>query len=340
MKDSVVTIKDIAKYANVSVSTVSRVVNGLNRVSDETRNNVLKAIKKYNYTPNRFAASMITKKTNMIAIVVPSITNPFYTAVIQGALKILKDAGYFACVFSADESMEEEELFFKNGGPQNMDGVISVAINTDPEFYRNIKKPLVLVGRYVDGSGQDGIVIDKMKGAYDAAKNLLDNGHKKIAIVLGHRTYNDGKERYWGFYNAIRDYGLDIDPAYIQYGDWIEEHGYKATFKLMGLQTPPTAIFAANNLICIGVIKALRDLNLTIGDSVSLVGFGDNELADYTIPKVTVVNRPTYEMGVQAAKILIQKIHNDDHSSKKLVLETELLIRGSVKDIRGREDLS
>jgi len=333
MKEKTVTIKDIAKSANVSVSTVSRVINGLDRVSDETRNTVLKVVKEHNYSPNKFAVSMITKKTNIIAVLVPSIVNPFYASVIQGALKVAKDAGYFTCVFSADENKVEEKLFFQNVVPQNTDGVIAVAINTEPEFYRNINKPLVFVGRYVDGSGHDSVVIDNLKGAYDATKYLLNNGHKKIAIILGHRNYSDGKERYWGFYNAIKDSGLDIEPNYIKHGDWIEQHGYQSTMELMSLPDPPTAIFAANNLICIGVIKALRDLNLTIGESVSLIGFGDNELADYTVPKVTIVSRPTYALGVQAAKLLIQRLKDDEHSSKKLVLETELLIRGSVKNL-------
>jgi DNA-binding LacI/PurR family transcriptional regulator len=331
-----ITIKDVAKQANVSVATVSRVLNRLDRVSDKTRKNVLKVIDKLNYVPDNVAVSMITKQTQMLAVIVPVIQNPFYTAVIQGMVEISKKAGYFTFVFATNDSETEEKGFFEGFLNRNVDGVVLVGTHKNPEFYRSIKKHVVLVDRYIDNTGLDGVVIDNFKGAYEATKHILDNGHQKIAIINGPIDFNDGAERYWGYQQAIKDSGIETDAIYHKQGLWSEDNGYKSTYELMRLDNPPTAIFAANNLICKGTIKALRDMDLTIGKDISLVGFDENDLAEFTRPKVTVVRRPTYEMGTHAAEILIQKINQKETTvtnPKKITLGIELLKYGSVKNI-------
>ncbi|HBE78604.1 MAG TPA: LacI family transcriptional regulator [Firmicutes bacterium] len=340
MSNREITIKDVAERANVSVSTVSRVLNGLDRVSDKTRTEVLKIIKELNYIPNDIAVSMITKKTKVIAVVVPNLENPFYTAVIRGTVEVTKKAGYFTSVISTNENEVEETDYFQGYLNRNVDGFILIGAHDKPDFYRNIKKHVVLVDRYIDNTNLDGVIIDNFKGAYEGTKNLLENGHTKIAVINGPRNFNDGIERYWGYYQAIKDYGIEIDECYHKQGEWSEDNGYQATLELMKLDNPPTAIFAANNLICMGTIKALRDLGLAIGEDISLVGFDENDLAEFIIPKITVVRRPTYEMGIQAAEMLLQKIFNNDSTTnnnpKKVVLGVELLKRGSVKNLNIR----
>jgi DNA-binding LacI/PurR family transcriptional regulator len=340
MKDRVPTIKDVAARANVSVSTVSRVLNGLDRVSDKTRTKVLRIIKELNYVPNDIAVSMITKKTKMIAVVVPSLKNPFYTAVIQGANEIIKKDGYFTTVISTEDNETEEKSYFNRYLNKNVDGIILIGAHQEPDFYKSIKNHLVLVDRYIDNTNLDGVVIDNFKGAYEATKHILENGHSKVAIINGPRSFNDGIERYWGYHQAMKDHGLQTEMRYQKQGEWTEDNGYQSMIELMESGDPPTAVFASNNLICMGAIKAIRDLGLTIGEDISLVGFDENELAEFTSPKVTVVRRPTYEMGTHAAEMLMQKITNDEiknKNPKKIVLGVALLIRGSVKNIaRGK----
>jgi DNA-binding LacI/PurR family transcriptional regulator len=332
-----ITIKDVAKQAGVSVATVSRVMNGRDRVSEATRKKILKIIEEMNFVPNTMAASMVNKKTNMLSVVVPEIQNPFYTAVIGGMVEVAKKEGFFTLVVSTNSDEAEEEEFFESFLGKNVDGIILIGTHKDAEFYRNIRKPTILVDRYINDCGHDGVLIDNFRGAYEATKHFVDYGHERIAIIDGAHDFNDGKDRYWGYRQAMHESGLTPDPAYHKQGNWLEEDGYRFTTELMQSEQPPTAIFAANNVICTGAIKAIRDLNLRIGEDISLIGFDDNELAQFVQPRVTVVSRPTREMGIQAAEMLIQKIKREPKERtklKKMILDVELKKFGSVKRLK------
>jgi len=336
MSEAEITIKDVARQANVSVATVSRVINGLDRVSESTRKRVLKVIEELKYVPNSMAASMIKKQMNMLAVVVPDIQNPFYTAVIQGTVEVAKKEGYFTFLISTNEDEAEESGYFDGFLSKNVDGIVLIGSHKEPEFYRTIKKPVVLVDRYINNTGLDGVVIDNFRGAYEATSHLLENGHRRIAIINGPHDFNDGKERYWGYQQAMTESGVQLEPRYHKQGNWFEDNGYQSTVELMRLDKPPTAIFAANNLICQGTIKALRDLNIAIGEEISLIGFDENDLAQYVQPRVSVVRRPTREMGTHAAEMLIQKIKQKDNSNanpKKMTLSVELMKFESVKNL-------
>ncbi|MFS0726910.1 LacI family DNA-binding transcriptional regulator [Paenibacillus sp. 1P07SE] len=336
MSNKEITIKDVAKQAGVSVATVSRVLNGRDRVSDETRKKILKIIDELNFVPNTMAASMVNKKTRMLSVVVPEIQNPFYTAVISGTVEVAKKAGFVTLVVSTNNDEAEEEEFFESFLGKNVDGIILIGTHQRPEFYRNIRKPTIMVDRYINNCGHDGVMIDNFRGAYEATKHFVDYGHKRIAIIDGEHDFNDGKDRYWGYHQALHESGLAPEGRYHKQGTWSEGDGYRFTRELLQSEEPPTAIFAANNVICCGAIKAIRDLGLRIGEDISLIGFDDNELAQFVQPRVTVVSRPTKEMGVQAAEMLIQKIADESKAEKqlkKMILDVELLVFGSVKKL-------
>lgn len=337
-----ITIKDVAKQANVSVATVSRVLNGLDRVSEKTRKKVQKVVQELNYVPNSMAVSMVTKQTHMLAVVVPEFENPFYTAVIKGTVDVASQEGYHTVVFSTNDNEKEEEVFFASSLKRNVDGIVLIGAHNNPEFYQSINKPVVLVDRYIEGSGLDGVVIDNFRGAYESTQYLIENGHQKIAIITGPHTFNDGIERIRGYEQALKDFGIDLAPEYIKQGDWFENHGCQSMKELMKLSNPPTAVFAANNMICQGAIKAIRDLNLEIGSDISLVGFDENSLADFVKPRVSVVKRPTYEMGIHAAEMLLQNLRQGDKNDsvpRKVTLGVELLKFGSVKNLGGEKDV-
>lgn len=330
-----ITIRDIAKMCNVSVSTVSRVINNQKRVSEETRKKVLKIIKDLNYVPNNAAVTMVKKETKIIAVIVPEIINSFYTAVIQGTEEYARNNGYFTLVFSTDDDKSKEKDFFNGILSKIVDGIIIVPSDQNVEHYKKFSKPIVLVDRYIDNCGYDGVVIDNLGGAYQATKHMIDYGHKNIAIINGPMDFNTGKERFEGYKMALRDYNIDTVPDYIMQGDWFEGNGYKSTLKLIEMKNPPDAIFASNNLICEGCIKALWDRNIRIGKDISLVGFDDNQLADFVNPKVTIIRRSTSEMGKVATQMLLEKIlkNNINMAHKKITLGTELIQRGSVVKI-------
>lgn len=323
------TIKDIAKLCNISVSTVSRVINDKERVSEETRKKVLKVIEELNYVPNNAAVSMVKKKTKTIAVIVPEINNPFYTAVIEGTESCARNKGYFTLVFSTGTNFLKERDFFNGILSRIADGVIIVPTNENMEYYKKFTKPIIFVDNYVDNCGCDAVVVDNFGGAYQGVTHIIGLGHKKIAIISLPMDNIIGKERYKGYEKALRDNNIEILPQYIKRGTWYEDYGYKSTIELLDMNDPPTAIFAANDLTCQGSIKALSDRGVRPGIDIFLLGFDENQLADFVKPKVPVIKRPTSEIGKIATQILLDKIEGNtgEVSHRKVVLGADLIIR-------------
>lgn len=335
--DREITIKDVAKHANVSISTVSRVLNGLDRVSFETRNKVLQVIEQLDYIPNNLAVSMVKKKSKMIAVMVPDIINPFYASVIQGTEEVVKSYGYLPFVFATNDNPEEELEFLSGILSKGIDGIITVSSFADHSYYQKLAKPVIAVDRYIERSNMDGVVIDNYGGSYTATNHLLENDHEHIAIINGPQNFNIGKDRFNGYKDALSDRGITFNEAYVKQVRWYEKDGYHATQELLKLDCPPTAIFATNNMLCVGAIRALRDMKAEAGERVSLIGFDDNALATFNVPNISVIDRPTHEMGKQAAKILIEKMKeesSEQSTPKKILLGTKLISRGSVKKLK------
>lgn len=329
-----VTIRDVAKSCNVSIATVSRIINDNGRFSLNTKNKVLKAIKDLNYVPNNNAISMVTKKNKMLGIVVPNLSNPFYSAVIQGAIDTLQGTGYYVTVLVTEDDKSIEEELLNRYLNKGVDGMLLISAHNKPDFFRRIKKPAVLIDRYVEGSGLEGVVIDNLSGVYGLTKLFIEYGHKKIAMINGLLDYNDGLDRYRGYQMALDEYSIPRVKDYYICGLWTQEHGYNSTMKLMQLKDPPTAILAGNNVICEGVLYALRELNLKIGKDISLAGFDETSLADFSIPKITVVRRATSEMGSEGTKLLLELLKGSGTAhkagTKKIVLPVEILHRESI----------
>ena len=329
------TIKDVAQRGNVSIATVSRVLNSNGRVSEATRRKILKIVDDMSYVQNNLAVSMVIKKTNILVVMVPDIFTRFYAEVIQGAEGVAKEAGFSTLVFST-KSDSKEEMDFLNGRFNKMvDGVVAIPSTNNPNVYKNFTKPIILIDRYIEGLGYDGVVIDNFGGSYNITQHLIKKGHRKIALITGPNDLNVGKERLWGYQQAHRDNGVELNQDYCFIGDWYEDNGYESVKKILSLSDRPTAIYAANCSICDGVIKAFHDYNVSIYHDISLVGFDNTVLTEFVTPKVTVVNRPTFEMGKVATQMLIDKINKKETGSqpKKITLQVEILDRGSVKQL-------
>mgnify|MGYP005779968505 CR=1 FL=1 len=331
-KKQVVTIKDVSDRAGVAISTVSRVLNDLDRVSDETREKVKKAAEELGYVKNSIAASMKTGKSRMIVVIVPDIINEYYTAVIQGVEEIASASDYYTMVFSSKDShIKEEELFSGELG-RVIDGAIIIPAYDDLRYYRNISKPVVIIDRYVSGSDMQAVVIDNYKGSRLLTEELIAAGHKKIALITGAMEFNMGIERVRGYRDALEAHGIVREPEYEKIGHWYEDHGYCSVKELLQQKNPPTAIFAANNLLCIGCIKAIRGAGLIIGKDISLVGFDDSSVAELVEPGITVIRRATVEMGKIGMQKLLDVINKSKKPvyPKKVVLDVELVRRQSV----------
>ena len=330
--DYIVTIKEVAKRAGVAISTVSRVINDLDRVSPETRERVKKAADELGFIKNSLAASMKTGYTKMIVVIVPDIVNDFYTSVIQGVEEIVAKRDYFTLVFANDDLPDKEHGFFDGEYGMIIDGAIMIPALDDPTFIRSIKKPVVLVDRYVTDCNVDSVVVDNYKGIYLLTQELIHYGHKDIGIIIGPDAFNIGKERINGFYSALRESNIPLNERYIVHSTWYQEEAYKHTIALLSDSQPPTALVASNNLICTGAIRAIEDMGLTLGKDISLVGFDDTLLAQYIKPGITVVRRATAEMGRIGAELLLGKLEGtrSSKSVEKIVLDVELVRRNSI----------
>ncbi|MCD2492304.1 LacI family transcriptional regulator [Lacrimispora sp. NSJ-141] len=328
-----VTIKDVAKRAGVAISTVSRVLNGLDKVSPKTEKKVKEAVEELGYVQNGLAVSMVTGQTRTIMMVVPDFTNDFNGAVIQGAEEYLKEQGYTMLIFSTKDFKEEDFENLYRRFSKLVDGVLVVPANPDDMDYGRWEKPLVLIDCYRPGQDYYTVEIDNAKGGYLLARELLLNGHTHIGLVGGIPGASLGGQRIAGFERAMKEYGVPIDKRLMMRGLHFEDTGYRGMKKLWDLpdRLRPTGVIAVNNLTCIGCMEALSERGAVIGQDISLVGFDDHLLARYSVPGITVIVRPTIEMGREGAKLLVQQLRKEEIGQKRVVMEIELKRRNSVK---------
>lgn len=331
-----VTIKDVAKRAGVAISTVSRVLNGLDKVSEKTEKKVKKAIEDLGYVQNGLAVSMVTGQTKTIMMVVPDFTNDFNGAVIQGAEEYLKEQGYTMLIFSTKDFRGEDFENLYRRFSKLVDGVLVVPANPDNMDYERWEKPLVLIDCCMMKEDYYSIEIDNVKGAYLLTEELLKNGHKRIGMVGGIPGVSLGGQRIEGYRQAMKDYGAAVDEKLLFPGYHFENTGYEGMKKLLALpeDVRPTGVIAVNNLTCIGCMKALSEKGLVIGQDISLAGFDDHLLARYSNPGITVIERPTIEMGREGGKMILKIIRKEKVEQRKLIMEIRMKRRQSIKNIK------
>lgn len=331
-----VTIEDVASAAGVAVSTVSRVINNKDRVSPKTRKIVLDKIDELGYKRNDFAASIKTGKRMLIVIVVPDLINEIYTAAVRGVEEIASAKGYHTLIYSASNANAQHSHVFESNVMQLVDGIIWFPSEYDSAFdLSKLDKPVVTIDRDFPTNDGYSVTLDNYDGAYVLTNELINKGHRKVAIIAGKSDFNVTKDRVNGYQAALTRRGITIREDYIRMGDWYEETGYRNTRELLELQDPPTAIFAFNNLICLGCARYLMEHGMIIGKDISLVAFDDWSVAEYLGPGITTIRSPIAKMGRESAKMLISLIEkkHDRSKTKKLVLSVELVKRGSIASI-------
>lgn len=332
LQESRTTIKDVARMAHVSVSTVSRVFNGLDRVSSETRERVVAAMQALNYSPSTIATSMITGETKVILTMVPNFTNPFFSLVLSGVEEQLHENGYYSMVLSHMNLTAAGYEQIQQKFDKVVDGIIAIP-DWNLQFYKEWGKPCVMVDRYIRGGGLNSVLADNFHGAYQLTEALIRAGHRRIALISGKAWMTTMLDRLDGFYSALRNNGIPQQDEYIIIDKFTVNSGCESFKKLMALPCPPTAVVATNNLICIGCIQACEDLRLRIGEDISLVGYDDHELARYMPPGITVVRQPAETMGKCAAGNLLAQLKDPSRPTESLTLDVEFIPRGSIRQI-------
>ncbi|EIV99403.1 LacI family DNA-binding transcriptional regulator [Thermoanaerobacter siderophilus] len=331
-----VTIKDIAKLANVSITTVSRVINNKSEgVSEETRNRILQLVKELGYQPNAIARGLVTKKTKTIGLIIPDISNPFFPDIARGVEDSAHIYGYNVFLCNTDDNLEKESEYINALKEKYVDGIIftSSSIPKHEHITDLIKSgiPVVIMDRRIDSEDIYGVFLDNYEGGYIATKYLIDLGHKRIGCITGPLYISNAIERLEGYKRALVDNEIEVDNRLIFEGDYKINSGIIGAEKL--LEHEVTAIFASNDLMAYGAYKAIRSYGYKIPDDISVVGFDDIQLSQILEPQLTTIRQPAYDMGLTAARMLIKLIEGKKMNKKIANFRPQLIIRQSTKDI-------
>lgn len=333
--------KDIAIRAGVSVATVSRVMNESGYVKDDTKELVLKAFNQLANKDKMLVRSITNKKSNIIGVVIPDISNPFFGEVIKGISSVADKFFTSLLVCNTEEQLEKELKYLDLFKTNDIMGLI-ITPKTDQHGYnskylyqlQDVGVPIVLLDRGINISHFDSVFVNNVSGSFDAINAFIDEGHKKIAIISGPMSSKPGRERFFGYENAMRSNNIKVNDDYVFFGDFKLKSGYDITKKILQLKDRPTAIFAANNMMAQGCMKALVENELSIPKDMAFIGFDDVDMFEIMNLNITTVSRPTELMGEVAAEMLFDLIENKQEkpkSIKEVLLETKLVLRGSEK---------
>lgn len=327
------TIRDVAKRAGVAPTTISRVINNSGYVSKETRQRVEAAIAELGYVPNTLARSLRFKKTNTLALVVPDITNPFWTTVARGVEDAASDRDFNVILCNTDESEAEQEKYLTVLLQKQIDGILLAPARSTAEPVELIQRqgvPVVVLDRRVPYALVDMVRCDSELGAYRLVRHLLTLGHRRIAMLTGPQGVSTAEDRVAGYQQALGEIGLDANSDVVYYGEFTQASGYEMTQQALTATPRPTALFAANNFIAIGSLKALRDAGLQVPEDMTLVSFDDLPPAFIIDPFLTVTAQPAYEMGHRATELLLARLSGlVSTESQEIVLPTETIVRRS-----------
>jgi LacI family transcriptional regulator len=327
------TIRDIAKMAKVSHMTVSRTLNNDPRVRDETKRRILELVNKLNYRPDGRARAFVSKKSNLIGLVVSDISNPFYAELARGIEDKAHEQGYNVIFCSTDNKPERMGTYVHLMMDAGVDGLIFASSRLHEPVVEKLiddRLPVVLVNRKLKGEACNYVVLDNIQGAYEITEHLINLAYRKIAIITGTSNLSTGLDRLKGYQHALKDNRIELNEDYVIQGPFTRETGYEGTKQLLAMKARPEAIFGGNDYIAMGVIDAVEELGLHIPGDIALVGFDDTEFASNQRIRLTTVSQRKYEMGNLGVQILIDYIERKETDYlHKVILEPRLIIRES-----------
>lgn len=331
-----VTISDIAEAANVTKATVSYVLNNKPGVSQETRDKILKIMKDMNYHPNAVARGLAGKSTEMLGLIIPDISDHFYVQIVRGVEETANLYNFTLNLCTTHAIPEKERKMVDLFTSGRVDGIILMTYFLDLDYIINLKKrkiPFVLIDSTFQDNSIYSVNVDNFEAGYKATEYLIKLGHKRIAFVSGPQSSNDSLSRYRGYRQALNDYGLSYEEDLFCRGDFKYKGGYQAFFNLQQLQHKPTAVFAANDQMAIGVLSAARTAGVQVPQELSIIGCDDIEAASVVEPTLTTIKQPIEELGKCATEMIFQLINKEKPSPRKIELKTSLIERSSCQAI-------
>lgn len=330
-----VTIKDIAKVAGVSYATVSRALNDHPEINEETKKKIKEIAKQMGYTPNAVARGLVKKNTNMIALLIPDITNPFYPEVARGVEDFARENGY--CVFLCNTNWDEknEQKYLNILKERRVDGIIIAPVSMDTYDYiseNNEDIPVVYIGNRMEDSKASYVVIDDFKAGYIATEYFVKLGHTNIAFIGGHDRTTSHIDRINGYKHALMENGLETDINSIKGFSFKKESGYGTFLEMVKNRRVPTAIVAENDIIALGIMEAAEKHGYEIPKDISIIGIDDIEFGSLSKINLTTVAQPKFDIGHKSAGILLDLI-SGSVDSKQVILEPFLIVRGTCSRI-------
>lgn len=332
-----VTIREVARQAKVSVGTVSNVLAGSATVRAELRRRVEEAMRGLDYHPNQIARSLKTRQTKTLGMVISDITNPFFPQVVRGAEDAAIASGYLLITLNTDDNPERERQALSMLRAQKVDGLLlTVAASRDDmnhvEQFRDSGLPIVCIDREVPNVPLDLVCADNARGAKMCMQHLLSRGHRRIGYLSGSVGLFTAVTRLGGFNQALSEAGIPADPNLVRHGDFRFESGYRLAKEMLLEHDPPTALFASNAMMGFGALKAIHELCLRCPEDVALAMFDDVPFGDVIQPRLTVVAQPAYEMGKVGAQLLIARLEGREAGTDPIyrMLVPELLVREST----------
>lgn len=335
------TIKDIAKKADVSVSTVSRVLNNKPDVKEQTRDKIINIIKKYNYQPNDIARGLVLKETFSIGLIIPDISNPFFPEVARGVEDYGNEKSYSVVLSNTDNNYEREQNAIQFMLNKQIDGLIVSLSTENKDTLINLEKdniPVVQLDRNIPESKYPSVISNNRDSAYKAVIHLINKGYTKIAHITGNLSTLTGQERKKGYMNALKEKGLTIFSGYIREGNFNEESGYLAMQEIINMSNNrPQAVFIANDLMCLGAYQACKENGISIPEDIAIVGHDDVEFSKFIEPPLTTMAQKKYLLGKHACQKLLNMIEQKKKNHNRFcgekisneVLSTKLVSRSS-----------
>ncbi|MEJ7676175.1 MAG: LacI family DNA-binding transcriptional regulator [Chitinophagaceae bacterium] len=329
------TIKDIAKVLNISVSTVSRALRDTYDVNQETKAKVMEVALQLNYKPNYNAVGLAKGHSHNIGIILPWITNYYFSTVITGIQEIAYNKGYNIVLFVTNDSHERELSITQNLSTANIDGLlVSISSNSDScSHFQNIIDegiPIVFFDRVPNNIKTSKVMQDDYYGAFAAVEHLIENGYTKIAHIAGHQGLTFTEKRLQGYLDALEKYNLPVRKEWIIYSGFSQECGENDTYQLLECEQIPDAIFAVNDRKAIGSMMALKSKNIVIGKEVGVVGFTNDPASTIISPSLTTMAEPAFDIGSKSCELLFKHINKKNFIYEEVIIPGKLIIREST----------
>lgn len=329
------TVKDVARAAGVSLGTVSNVLNGKASVKPESREKVNRAIEKLGFQLNMTASALRTKATKNIGLIIPTIVNPYYPELARGVEDEVREMGCTLFLCNSDRDEEKERQYVNALLSRGADGLILVKTRLpEAELARLKSRTALVLVDYEPESRESFCVInvDDTDGVIQGMRHLMEHGHRQIAFICGLVDAYSSLCRMDAYKKCLKDQGIEYRPQYVVLGDYSWESGYSAAGRLLALEEPPTAIFAANDIMAMGVIKAATENGISVPEELSVMGYDDIEMSNLCSPALTTIHQPKYQVGLKAVTMLMQCLNRPEDKYRQIWMDTRLVARESIAD--------